>query len=238
MSEATFRNTSGPRTVWGPFFLFYTISMKKSEWILLLILLVSVLTGWFFYPQLPPVVASHWDANGNANGYMAKGWGTAIFPIIMAFLFAIFFVIPRIDPRRENIAKFRKYFGYFTIGTSLIFYYFFLLFLYWNLGVQFNFTIAIVPAISLLFWITSIILPHTELNFMIGIRTPWTISSETVWKKTHQAGGTWFKISALIGLLGIVFPSMAIWFILVPIIATAIGLVVYSYVLYEREGRW
>jgi immunity protein, SdpI family len=97
--------------------------------------------------------------------------------------------------------------------------------------------VAIVPALSLLFWIIGMLLPRTELNWMIGIRTPWTISSEDVWKKTHRAGGTWFKICAIIGLLGVVIPSEALWFLLVPVLAVAVGLVVYSYILYEREKK-
>jgi len=211
--------------------------MRKSEWGVLIILLATVATGLFFYPQLPPVVASHWDVSGNVNGYMAKGWAVAMFPIIIAIMFVIFLIIPRIDPKRENIAKFRNYFDYLVIAVSFLFYYLFLLFLFWNLGVPFNFTTAIVPAFSFLFWFIGMILPHTEPNWFIGIRTPWTISSEAVWKKTHEAGGRWFKISALIGLFGIVFPSIALWLMLVPIIATSIGVVVYSYVLYEREKK-
>jgi len=211
--------------------------MRKSEWGVLVIVLASVATGLFFYPQLPPVVASHWDAGGNVNGYMAKGWAVAMFPIIIAIMFVIFLIIPRVDPKRENIAKFRNYFDYLIIAISFLFYYFFLLFLFWNLGVPFNFTAAIIPAFSFLFWFIGMILPHTEPNWFIGIRTPWTISSDAVWKKTHEAGGRWFKISALVSLLGIVLPSIAIWLMLVPIIATSIGVVVYSYVLYEREKK-
>ncbi|HVM76569.1 MAG TPA: SdpI family protein [Candidatus Paceibacterota bacterium] len=209
--------------------------MRKSEWILFCIVIASILTAVFFYPQLPPVVASHWDAAGQVNGYMTKGWGVAIFPIIIGILFALFFAIPRIDPRRENIEKFRRYFDYLAIVIFFLFYYFFLLFLFWNLGVRFNFTISIVPALSLLFWVVGMIMPYVEQNWFIGVRTPWTISSKTVWKKTHKAAGIWFEAAAIIGLLGIAFPRYAIWFIVMPIIVVAIGLVVYSYVLYERE---
>jgi len=211
--------------------------MRKAEWGILIILLASVATGLFIYPQLPPVVASHWDASGNVNGYMAKGWAVATFPIVIAIMFVIFLIIPRIDPKRENIAKFRKYFDYLIVVISLLLYYFFLLFLFWNLGAAFNFTVAIVPAFAFLLWFIGMILPHTQPNWFIGIRTPWTISSAAVWKKTHDVGGLWFKISAIISLLGIVFPSIAVWLMIVPIIASAIGVVVYSYVLYEKEER-
>jgi len=209
--------------------------MRKSEWAILIIFIITLATGWFFYPQLPPVVATHWDTAGQVNGYMAKGWGVATFPIIMAFLFIIFLIIPRIDPKRENIEKFRKFFDYLTLAISFLLYYFFLLFLFWNLGVRFNFTLAIMPALSLLFWVIGMILPHTEPNWFIGIRTPWTISSKSVWKKTHAVGGRLFKAVAVLALLGIVIPASALWLVVAPILAVTIGLVIYSYVLYERE---
>ncbi len=211
--------------------------MRKSEWFVLILLIISVITGAFFYHDLPPVVATHWGVNGQVNGYMSKGWAIATFPIIIALLFALFLIIPRIDPKRENIAKFRNYFDYLMIVITLVFYYFFLLFLFRSIGVRFQFIEAIIPGLALIFWVIGMILPQTKPNWFIGIRTPWTISSSDVWEKTHELGGTWFKISAIISLLGIVFPSEAIWFILVPIIATAVITVVYSYVIYEREGK-
>ena len=211
--------------------------MRKAEWGIIAIVVLSILAAAFFYPQLPPVVASHWDAAGNVNGYMAKGWAVAMFPIILAFLVALFLIIPRIDPRRENIAKFRNYFDYLIVAISLFVYYLFVLMMLWNLGSPFDITAALIPVFALLWWLVGMILPHTESNWFIGIRTPWTISSESVWKRTHEVGGRWFKISAIISLFGVIIPTLAIWFIIVPILATAIGVVVYSYVLYEREKR-
>jgi len=66
---------------------------------------------------------------------------------------------------------------------------------------------------------------------------PWTISSEVVWKKTHALGGALFKISALIALAGMLFPNLAIWLVAVPVAGSALGAVIYSYVIYEREKK-
>ncbi len=209
--------------------------MRKAEWILLGMVAVAVATGLVFYPYLPTMVASHWDAAGNVNGSLSRAWGTFLFPAIFFALFLVFFAIPRIDPKRENIRKFRKYFDYFIVGFGAFFYYIYFLTLLWNVGYRFDMTTFILPPVSALFYFIGIFLPHTKVNWTIGIRTPWTISSASVWKKTHEAGGVAFKMSGIIGLVGTAFPPFGVWFLLVPVIASTIGLVVYSYVLYEKE---
>jgi len=209
--------------------------LRKAEWILLALVVAAFALGAWVYPQMPPVVASHWDATGNVNGFMPRLWGTFLFPVIFLLVAALLIAIPRIDPRKDNIAKFRNYFDYFIVGFGFFFLYIHGLTLAWNLGYRFDFTLAIVPPLAGMIWLLGAILPHTELNFTIGIRTPWTISSETVWKKTHKVSGVAFRICAALALIGILFPPFAIWFLVAPLVAAAIGLVIYSYVLYKKE---
>ena len=69
----------------------------------------------------------------------------------------------------------------------------------------------------------------------LTIRTPWTLSSDTVWDKTHKIGGFLFKISGAFALIGIFFGDYAIWFLLVPVIVSTVYTVVYSYIEYKKE---
>lgn len=81
------------------------------------------------------------------------------------------------------------------------------------------------------------LLDHAEQTWFVGIRTPWTMSSERVWKKTHALGGTLFKIAGIISITGILFGRYALWFCIVPILFVAVYLVVYSYLEFRREER-
>ena len=197
----------------------------------------SFVIGAAFYPYMPALVVSHWNAAGQPNGYMSRLWGVLVLPIVFLLVAIVLFILPRIDPKRKNIEKFRKYFDYFIIAFAIFFYYLYLLTLVWNVSDNFNLTSALIPALAALFYLLGFFLPHTEPNWTIGIRTPWTLSSEHVWKKTHQASGPAFKICAVFILFGVIFPSAAIWLIIVPILVVAIGLVVYSYLLYRKEGK-
>jgi uncharacterized membrane protein len=93
----------------------------------------------------------------------------------------------------------------------------------------------IIPPISILFYFAGILVENTKQNWFIGIRTPWTLSNEKVWEKTHKIGGKLFRFAAVIIFFGLLFPKFLILFIFIPVMIAAIYPVVYSYFEYKRE---
>ncbi len=212
------------------------MSTRTASIVILTLLALSFGAGVVLYPSLPDQVVSHWNAAGEADGMMGKFWGVFLFPIIMVALFGLYLLIPKIDPMRANIESFRKQYNAFWVFLFLFFTYVFGLTLAWNSGYVFDFTTWIIPAIAALFWFLGAFIKKSKRNFFVGIRTPWTLSSDTVWEKTHALGGKLFKLSASISLLGIfVGGDMAILFILVPVVVTVLVTVVYSYLEYRKE---
>jgi uncharacterized membrane protein len=210
--------------------------MRKANLAILGIILVSFAIGIYLYPQMPDPMPSHWNAAGEADGYMPKFWGLFLMPLISLALFGLFLLIPRIDPMKANIQKFRKYFDRFIALIMGFFLYIYLLTILWAFGFTFNFIYAMVPAFSALFYYAGVLTENAKQNWFIGIRTPWTLSSEKVWDKTHRLGGKLFKVAALIGLVGLLFPDYAIWFVIIPIILVAAYTIVYSYVEFQKES--
>jgi len=148
----------------------------------------------------------------------------------------MFWVIRKIDPLRKNIEKFKKYFNILMIVLVAFFVFVYALTLAWNLGYEVNFQIFLFPAIGVLFFYIGILMKHAKRNWFVGIRTPWTLSSDKVWDETHRIGGDLFKISGIITITGFFFPAQAIYLILIPILASTIFVVVYSYLLYRKES--
>jgi uncharacterized membrane protein len=202
--------------------------------IALAIIVASFALGIYFYPQLPETVASHWDSAGQVNGYLNRFWGAFLMPIIILAMFLLFLIIPKIDPLSENIKKFRRYFDWLIVLIMVFMVYVYLLSVLWNLGKEFNLSQFLIPAFGLLFFYMGVLVENAQRNWSIGIRTPWTLSSDEIWNKTHQIGGKLFKISGIITLLGIVFPLWAMWLVLAPIIASSVFLFVYSYLQYKK----
>jgi len=209
--------------------------MRKSEIIIIGIVLISFAIGIYVFPEMPQKIASHWNARGEVNGYMSKFWGIFLMPIISVGLFLLFVIIPRIDPYKSNIEKFRKYYDNFILLIILFLFYIYLLTIFWNMNYRFNMITLLSPAFAILFYYSGVLIENAKMNYFIGIRTPWTLSSEKVWDKTHKIGGKLFKIAGIIAILGILFQSYAIFFILVPMLLSAIYSVIFSYIEYQKE---
>jgi len=189
--------------------------MRKTELFILIAVIISFIIGIYLYPQMPEQMASHWNAQGNVDDYMSKFW--VLMPLVFVGLALLFIAIPRIDPLKKNIEEFRKYYD----GFIIIFFIFMLLVyvqtILWNLGTEISPNLAFPILIGLLFFYIGILLENAKRNWFIGIRTPWTLSSEKVWNKTHKLGSKMFKIA------GVLF--------------VASYLVVYSYVEYNKEKK-
>lgn len=212
------------------------MSTKIINFVLFALIGTSILAGIFLYPLLPAEISSHWNTTGEANGSLPKFLGVFLLPLIMIGLFLLRLIILRTDPFKENIASFKAYHDGFWIILFLFFWYLFGLILAWNLGQRFNFTTMLIPAISILFYAIGIVMEHSKRNWFLGIRTPWTLSSDLIWDKTHTLGGKLFKIAAALSVLGILTQSAITRMLLLiaPLLIASLMTVIYSYVEYSK----
>lgn len=205
----------------------------KVKWPTLILVVLAFFESMYYYPKFPAQVATHWGSNGEVNGYMGKFWGLFLVPVITLVLYLFFMLLPRLDPKK-NIPQFKKHFDNFILIFVLFMVYIHTLTIYWNLGHVFDMTIAIIPAMALLFFFLGTLLSNAKPNWFIGIRTPWTLSNDVVWEKTHQLGATLYKVAAIVALFGIIWQKYAIFILIIPIIVVSFYLVAYSYFEYKK----
>ncbi len=205
--------------------------------IALCIVILSFLIGIVFYPDLPDEVPSHWNAAGQVDGYMDKFWGAFLMPIISLGLLALFIIIPVIDPKKTNIEKFRKYYDGLIILILAFLFYIYILTLLWATGAQFGMTQMLMPALGILFYYIGMVMDKLKSNWFIGIRTPWTLSSENVWKKTHEKGSIVFKVAGVLAVVSIFFGEYGLFIFLIPVLLGVAYLFVYSYIEYQKEVK-
>jgi len=213
------------------------MSTRNTLFSILVLAALMVGIGVYSYPRMPDVVAIHWNAQGIANGFGSRFQAAFTLPLIMIVVAALLLFIPEIDPLKSNIEKFRPDFNAFMLGFALFFFYLHVLTTLLNLGLQFSLNQFLVPGFGIFIYATGILLGKAKRNFFIGIRTPWTLSSDTVWAKTHVLGGLLFKISGVIAILGILSPNLALLFLLVPLMGASTIAIIYSYVLFRSEAR-
>ena len=215
------------------------MSTRTTTIVVLLMIAAATLAGLMLWNRLPDPMASHWNVQDQVDGSLAKFWGVFLLPLITLGIFLLFLVVPSIDPMKANIAQFRTMFNLFLVLIVGFLLYLYGLTLAWNLGsTQFRMSSAMLPAIGLLFIFIGFLMRQAKRNFFIGIRTPWTLSSDSVWNETHRVGAVLFMICGVLAFFGgFLGGTTAFWMMFAPIIGSALFLLVYSYVLYQRETR-
>ncbi len=210
------------------------MTTKTSITISLVLIAIAAAAGLILSPQFPDPMPSHWNAAGEIDGYMPKFWGIWLMPLMTLGITLLLAFIPAIDPLKANVDKFRGFYNFFIVGFVIYMTYIYALTLAAALGISFNMSFMMLPAIGLLFIALSFLIKNAKRNFFIGIRTPWTLSSDEVWDQTHALGAQSFRIGGLLAMISILFGEYGIWLFLAACLLAAFVPVVYSYILWRK----
>lgn len=207
---------------------------RRSYGVGLGLVALSAAASALAYPELPARMVTHWNAAGEPDGETSRLVALALLPALSVAILGLFAVLPRIDPLGENVAAFRERYDTFVVLAVGLLTYVHLLVLAWNVGYRFEPMQALAPAIGVLFYYAGVVLEHAERNWFVGIKTPWTLSSDEVWKRTHERAAPLFKLAGVVAALGALVPAYAVVLIAVPLAAIAAYTTVYSYVEHRR----
>lgn len=207
--------------------------MKKSIILTIMLISLTIVISVILYPTLPDLLATHWDADGGVNGTMSKALGLSIVPALNILIIVFLLGLSKADPILKKSKKID--FGPFILALTLFMSSIQVLIIFWNQGYLFDMTSMIIIPLSVFMFMVGHFIKDVPRNWFVGIRTPWTISSEDIWEKTHKLGSILFRVSAAVMLFGILLPDLALYFLLLPILLSALGSVVYSYVIFRKN---
>ena len=192
----------------------------KREIFPLVVMAVLLVFALYRYSGLPDPMPSHFDAEGNINGWMGK----AVFMWMMAGLtlglYLLITFLPLIDPLWRKI---EPRYGLILLIRDVV------------IGfLAFVFVLTIIGAgegrlrsellgvgLGVLFILMGNYMPKLPQNWFVGIRSPWTLSSDVIWRKTHVLGGWLFALCGVVFIICSLL-RMPLVIPLVSIIATAI----------------
>ncbi len=212
------------------------MSTKAATITAITLVVISFLVAIALYPTMPDPMPSHWNAAGEIDGYMSKFWGMFLMPLITLGMLLLFLAIPRIDPLKANIALFIDSYNLMMVLLIAYMLYVYALTLFAALGYPFNMTVMLLPAMGALCIVIGFLIGKARRNFFVGIRTPWTLSSDTVWAKTHALGKWAFVGAGVVCIVCAFLGEIAFWIMMICILAAAFVPIVYSYVLWKREN--
>jgi uncharacterized membrane protein len=212
------------------------MSFRTTLIVLILLALAALGLSLWAAPRLPEMVPSHWDASGQIDGYAPRSQELWLMPAMILLTGLLLLYLPNIDPLRKNVEQFRPAYHWIIVTLAGFLLYLHALTLLAGLGFAFNLVYFLIPAEAVMLVVIGFVTERAKPNWFIGIRTPWTLSSPTVWEKTHRLGGRVFKIAGVATLAGLFFPErIGLFFTLLPLILSTVILVVYSYRLYQAE---
>ena len=203
----------------------------KTMIITSIIILLPIIIGVSLWDILPDKIATHWGADGSADGWSSKPFAVFFMPIILLALHWVCVLATSIDPKKQNIdGKPLKLVLWITPIISL-----FLGVMMYGQFIGKGLDVAFISIffLGIAFMIIGNLMPKCKQNYSVGIKIPWTLDNEENWNKTHRfAGKTWVAGGVVI-ILTAVFKSFLLFFIEVLII-TLIP-VIYSYLYYKQQ---
>ena len=191
------------------------------------------------YDRLPEQITVHWDLAGNPNGSMSRPIGAFITPVILLVAWAAMRAAPAIDPRRENYERFGA--AYDIVVAALLLPVFAMHFFLLAVALGYPVPIArLAPALmGPVLVVVGNVMPRARSNFMFGIRTPWTLSNDRVWARTHRLAGYTMTAAGLVLTLSAAFASIKSLqaVIISAVVAALVAPAAYSYFTFRREMK-
>jgi uncharacterized membrane protein len=222
-----------------------------TRWLTVSILLTlaalggSLYTYEFQYDRLPEKVPIHWNIRGVPDRWVPKHdviWNFLWMPAAMAGIVVLTAILPWLSPKQFDVDRFRDTYGYLMTLVVALFGFIHLLILFGSLQPPGSLDLGrwLVGGIFLFLALIGNVLGRTRRNFWMGVRTPWTLASETVWIRTHRLTAWLFVVIGVAGFAAVVAGVPLFWcFVTLMILGVCVP-VVYSLTLYkrlERQGR-
>ena len=210
--------------------------LKNKKLLILtsLLTLLPIPVGLLLWNQFPETMAIHFGFTGEADGYASPNFTVFALPLLMlAFHWLCIFFTAR---DKGNQGKNQKMF-HIVLWTIPIISNLSLLGLYaFALDVEFSPVVWTMVPMGLLFAVIGNYMPKTRMNSTMGIKVPWTYSSEANWNATHRyAGKVWMIGGILIALCGLLPHGWAVTVMLVSVLVLIILPIAYAYRFYKRE---
>ncbi len=203
---------------------------------LILVLLATWILAFIYEPKLPEQVPTHWNIDGEIDGYMSKPWGVYLLPIISTVTSLLLMFLPVVAPKGFKLDAARNVYEIIVLVVAVFMLGVMLLSFHAALDKSTDMNQWMMVGMGTLFVVLGNYLSKVPKNFFLGIRTPWTLASDEVWYKTHRLG-SW--IFVLVGVLVIVggFLSWPFNWMIGLLIAAGLIPFFYSLVIYKKiEG--
>ena len=196
---------------------------------------LSLLIGALSYPYLPAEIPVHFNFQGVPDSYSGK-WFVFVFPLLSLLMTFVAEFMPKMDPKGYNYEKFPRSYQLIHWVVNLMLCGCNVFIILYSLGYELNLSHVISPILGLMFVILGNYMPKFKQSFFCGIKTPWALSDEENWYKTHRLGGKLWVIGGLLMMVISFLPeTIGTALLVADIIMMAFVPYVYSYLIFKKK---
>ncbi|PCI54699.1 MAG: hypothetical protein COB36_09180 [Alphaproteobacteria bacterium] len=183
------------------------------------------------------IIAIHWDVSGEADRYVSKRVGLFFPPFLAIFFVLVLSILAHLEPRSDNLKKSRKALTAVITVSVVTITILHLTQLLSLTGYDINTPQIVLILMGGMLIVVGNYMGKTRSNYLIGFRTPWSLSSEESWNKTHRVGGVLFFIVGLITIISsfILMPKQTGYILATGLISSVIYISIYSWFVWRKD---
>lgn len=215
------------------------INLNQVMLMMFIFIAAMLVVSGYAWTTLPDDVQIpvHWGFDGQPDRWGGKWEGLLMMPGVALLTALVFRIIPVIEPRQRHLMQSSLAFSVVCVAIIGLLAALHILIVSNLLGwIEIGINIAVVFLLGAMFVLIGNYLGKVRSNFMFGVRTPWTLTSEISWNKTHRLAGKMMLASGLVSILSaFIVPDYAMIVLLVTVLGTTLVAVVYSYLVWKSD---
>ena len=223
----------------------HVTGVSPRVWIVLVVLCAAnVAAHLLVMPSLPAQIPTHWGASGTVDGW-GPSWMASALGALPLVLLALFYVVPRIDPKGEAYRTSGKFYQGFVIAFTVL-----MCAISWMgeltvwgvVPASGTVNLLISGAVGLLFIGMGNYLPRVKQNYTLGIKTPWALADPENWRRTQRFGGACFMVLGfgliVMGIAGTALSNEIVAAVIAVLVLGSVGaMYAYSYLLWRKSQQ-
>lgn len=212
--------------------------MINKNWFAIAIIVIMFALAIFFQVDIPQTgdqVVTSVAEDGTPLDQGSRFATIFAMPVIALAILLLLNALPHIAVYRRNIEKFYEQFYGFKAIILLFLLVVYLVNILPAYGYSFNIVFVILPALAVLYFYLGHVLKHIHRNYFIGFLSPWALSSDKLWNRTHRFGGAVLEVCGVFLLVGLIFQDYIIEILAVATAAVIVLTAIYSYLIFSRD---
>ena len=195
-----------------------------------IIILAPIVVGLILWDKLPAEMATHFDANGVADGWSPKELAVFGLPLFLLVVHWFCMAFTSVDPKRQNFSDKVIVLVMWLcpvvsiVGNGATYLY--------AMDNSVNTTPIAMLLLGCVFIVVGNYMPKMKQSYTIGIKVPWALNSEENWNRTHRFAGYMYMLAGLVTIISGFIQQF--WLVIVALVIASLVPMAYSFILYKK----